>query len=95
MQLGTRWAVGAPVPDGLPEVVRYAVAAVEEELDALDTDTRAWRWTLTWLEKDPEIELDDGTRIQYNRAEDSATITQPAESLPNAFDDEFGEAGDE
>ncbi|TAM70148.1 MAG: hypothetical protein EPN48_07175 [Microbacteriaceae bacterium] len=88
MQLGTRWSVGTPAPDSLPEVVRYAIAAVEEELDALDTDTDDWRWTLTWLENKPEIELDDGTRIQYNRAEDSATITQPAEALPDARDEE-------
>ncbi|HEY5224544.1 MAG TPA: hypothetical protein VIJ18_16035 [Microbacteriaceae bacterium] len=88
MQLGTRWAVGTPPPENLPEVVRYAVAAVEEELDALDAATDTWRWTLTWLENNPEIELDDGTRIQYNRAEDSATITQPAEGLPDAFDEE-------
>ncbi|MEO8907658.1 MAG: hypothetical protein ABI310_06225 [Microbacteriaceae bacterium] len=88
MQLGTRWQVGAPAPDTLPEVVRFAVSSVEEELDALDAETSTWRWTLTWLENNPEIELDDGTRIQYNRTEDSATITQPAESLPDEFDED-------
>lgn len=76
MQLGTRWAVGAPIPTPLPEVVAFAVTAVEEELVATDVETDGWRWTLTWLEGRPVIELDDGTVIRYNAQEDSATITQ-------------------
>jgi hypothetical protein len=77
MQLGTRWPIGDPVPSGLPHVVEIAVQAVEEELNTLGEDTSAWRWTLTWLESKPVIELDDGTVIRYNPSEDSATITQP------------------
>ncbi|TFD78998.1 hypothetical protein E3T54_05670 [Cryobacterium sp. Sr8] len=77
MQLGTRWSVGAPVPSGLPHVVEIAVKAVEDELVAVGEDTGTWRWTLTWLESKPVIELDDGTVIRYNPGEDSATITQP------------------
>ena len=80
MQLGTRWSIGAQVPSGLPHVVEIAVKAVEEELDAVGDDTSAWRWTLTWLEQKPVIELDDGTVIRYNASEDSATITQPVGS---------------
>jgi len=76
MQLGTRWSVGEAVPSGLPHVVEVAVQAVEEELEGEDTST--WRWTLTWLENKPVIELDDGTVIRYDPSEDSATITQPA-----------------
>ncbi|MEO6825892.1 MAG: hypothetical protein ABI255_05785 [Microbacteriaceae bacterium] len=87
MQLGSRWPVGSEPPDGLPEVVTLAVRAVEEELDALEVETSLWRWTLTWLESRPEIELDDGTVIRYNASEDTATITQPD---PNASGDEFG-----
>jgi hypothetical protein len=86
MQLGTRWPVGGAVPDGLPEVVTAAVHAVEEELTALGSDTSTWRWTLTWLERLPVIELDDGTVIRYNPTEDSATITQT-----NPVHDEFDE----
>ena len=78
MQLGTRWPLGGDLPDGLPHVVELAVRAVEEELDAVGADTAQWRWTLTWLEGKPVIELDDGTVIHYNADEDSATITQPA-----------------
>lgn len=81
MQLGTRWPLGGELPDGLPHVVELAVRAVEEELDAVGADPAGvsqWRWTLTWLEGKPVVELDDGTVIHYNAGEDSATITQPA-----------------
>lgn len=63
MQLGTRWNVGDPAPDRLPAVVREAVAAVEMDLSA--RDTAGWRWTLTWLESRPVVELDPmpGTEI--------------------------------
>jgi hypothetical protein len=88
MQLGTRWAVGGDVPTNLPEVVALAVRAVEEELQAVETDTSAWRWTLTWLERRPVIELDDGTVIRYNPHEDTATITQPGERVPDEFDED-------
>jgi hypothetical protein len=75
MQLGTRWPVGASAPASLPEVVRGAVAAVEEELDADGVDASTWRWTLTWLEGRPVVELDDGTLIRYDPATETATIT--------------------
>ncbi|MET4780545.1 hypothetical protein [Glaciihabitans sp. UYNi722] len=67
MQLGTRWAVGAEAPSKLPQVVVDAVAGVEAEL--LDVDTSQWRWTLTWLEGNPVVELDDGTVIRYTGGE--------------------------
>ena len=79
MQLGTRWPVGGSVPDRVPAVVAAAVEAVEEELDALDVDASTWRWTLTWLEGRPVVELDDGTVITYHPDEDTATVSQPGE----------------
>jgi len=88
MQLGTRWAVGGNAPDSLPAVVAQAIATVEDDLDALGTDTSSWRWTLTWLEKKPVIELDDGTVIRYNPQDDSATIIGPVEQLPDPFDED-------
>jgi hypothetical protein len=88
MQLGTRWAVGDAPPANLPEVVEQAVSTVEADLRSLDTDTADWRWTLTWLEKKPVIELDDGTIIRYNPSDDSATITGPVEQLPDPFDED-------
>lgn len=88
MQLGTRWTVGSTPPDNLPEVVQHALHAVEEELTALDVDVSTWRWTLTWLENSPVITLDDGTVIRFNAEEDSATITQPVETVDDPFDED-------
>ncbi|BAU32908.1 uncharacterized protein MalAC0309_2063 [Microcella alkaliphila] len=64
MQLGTRWAVGdTPPPQLTPEVVA-AIHRVEGEL--LGFDTTQWRWTLTWLEGRPVVQLDDGTTIRVS-----------------------------
>ncbi|GIT79215.1 hypothetical protein LLS1_08840 [Leifsonia sp. LS1] len=87
MQLGTRWAIGATPPESLPEVVAFALSTVEEELVATDVETDGWRWTLTWLEGRPVVELDDGTVVRYNPQEDSATITQPVEQQPTDYDE--------
>jgi hypothetical protein len=62
MQLGTRWSVGDETPARLPEDVVAAVRSVEAELAGVDTT--GWRWTLTWLEGRPVVELDDGTVIR-------------------------------
>lgn len=66
MQLGTRWSVGGEPPARLPEAMVAAVREVEGEL--ADVDTSAWRWTLTWLEGQPVVELDDGTTFRLNPA---------------------------
>jgi hypothetical protein len=62
MQLGTRWSVGDEPPARLNGAVREAVARVEADLAGIQTD--GWRWTLTWLEGRPVVELDDGTSIR-------------------------------
>ncbi|MCU1440600.1 MAG: uncharacterized protein JWP85_1597 [Rhodoglobus sp.] len=62
MQLGTRWNVGAIAPTTLPDAVLAAIARVESELAGVETT--GWRWTLTWLEGRPVLELDDGTTIR-------------------------------
>lgn len=64
MQLGTRWAVGAAPPHHLPSLMLAAIAEVEADLADLDTDT--WRWTLTWLEGRPVVQLDDGTTLRFD-----------------------------
>ena len=64
MQLGTRWPVGGEVPGRVPAAVVSAVRDIESELTA--TDTSQWRWTLTWLEGRPVVDLDDGTVIRYD-----------------------------
>lgn len=70
MQLGTRWTVGGEPPARLSPEVRAAIRAVEGDL--LGLDTTLWRWTLTWLENRPVVELDDGTVI---RVDASGTVT--------------------
>ncbi len=63
MQLGTRWDVGDEPPASLPEAMHRAIVRVEAELEADGIDASTWRWTLTWLERRPIAELDDGTRV--------------------------------
>lgn len=75
MRLGTRWAVGVAAPATLPDAIRAAVSAVEEELRATDQGTSGWGWTLTYLEDRPIVDLDDGTRIRLVPGEDAALIT--------------------
>ena len=75
MQLGTRWSVGDTPPARLPAEVVAAVGRTEAEVAELDTS--AWKWTLTWLEGSPIVELDDGTTIRYDPTTDTAT-TLPA-----------------
>jgi hypothetical protein len=87
MQLGTRWTVGEAPAAGLPEVVIAAVQTVEDELRADDVDARGWRWTLTWLERRPVLELDDGTFITYNGDTDTATIRQHDAALDEDDED--------
>ncbi|ROR81569.1 hypothetical protein SAMN06295974_0809 [Plantibacter flavus] len=78
MQLGTRWAVGAEPPENVPTPVQTAIAAEEQELLAQGVDTSSWRWTLTWLERRPVVELDDGTTIRQH-ADGSVSLTRPDE----------------
>jgi hypothetical protein len=72
MQLGTRWAVGAPAPSRLSTAMTDAIAAVEAQAEGLDTSM--WRWTLTWLEGRPVAELDDGTIVRESH--DGSVVTE-------------------
>lgn len=74
MQLGTRWSVGATPPATLPAAVVAAVAETEAGLAEVDTAT--WRWTLTWLESKPVVQLDDGTTLRLNPATNAVVVTQ-------------------
>jgi len=76
MQLGTRWAVGGEPPARISPEVRAAIRAVEGDL--LGYDTTQWRWTLTWLENRPVVELDDGTRIRV--ASDGTIVTESGDT---------------
>jgi hypothetical protein len=76
MQLGTRWNVGDEPPARLPEEVTAAIGGVETGLAGVDTSQ--WRWTLTWLEGRPVVELDDGTTIRVGH-DGVAIVEEPAE----------------
>jgi len=72
MQLGTRWDVGDDAPGSLSAEMVRAIARVEAELEADGIDAAGWRWTLTWLERRPIAELDDGTVV---REEHDGTVS--------------------
>ena len=57
MQLGGRFSVGQ-APASLPQALRERIADIEATLGA--NEVTALRWTLTWLEGRPVVELDDG-----------------------------------
>lgn len=71
MQLGTRWAVGAVTPERLSAAVVLAIRDTEAQL--AEVDTSQWRWTLTWLEGRPVVELDDGTTIRVDASGEAST----------------------
>lgn len=79
MQLGTRWTVGARVPQGVPPVMAEAISGVEDELTIDGLDASTWRWTLTWLEGRPVAMLDDGTTVRLDPATGDAVVEPPPE----------------
>jgi hypothetical protein len=79
MQLGTRWPVGSQSPSRLPDAVVDAIHTVESEV--VHRDTTHWRWTLTWLEGRPVVELDDGTIIRIGH-DDAVTVTSGHADTP-------------
>lgn len=81
MQLGTRWSVGDATPPRLPEQVVAAVREVEASLG--EVDTAQWRWTLTWLESRPVVQLDDGTTIRMGM---DGSVTTTNDDDPAADD---------
>jgi hypothetical protein len=62
MDLGTRWSFGGEPPTRLSAAMKEAIRGVEDGLP--DVDTSTWRWTLTWLERHPVAELEDGTVVR-------------------------------
>jgi len=72
MQLGTRWSVGETPPEKLTDAVVLAIRDAEAQL--AEADTSQWRWTLTYLESRPVVQLDDGTTIRMGH-DGSVTTT--------------------
>lgn len=60
MQLGSRFSVGQ-APASLPPGVLDRIAQVEASLS--DEEKLTLRWTLTWLEQRPIVELDNGVTL--------------------------------
>jgi hypothetical protein len=60
MQLGSRFSVGQ-APSSLPSDLLDAISHIEAELSEEEKTTL--RWTLTWLEGRPIVELDNGTTL--------------------------------
>lgn len=61
MQLGSRFSVGQ-IPRSIPGDLAERIQQVE---DSLTEDERATlRWTLTWLENRPVVELDNGVVLR-------------------------------
>ena len=77
MQLGTRWNCGGEPPSRLPAAVLAAIRQVEA---GAGDDSADLRWTLTWLEGQPIVELDPLTEsgnvtvIRYHRSDGTASI---------------------
>lgn len=76
MQLGTRWQLGTKPPPKLPDALVASIRAVESALGSTVPGSSDWRWTLTWLEGRPVVELDDGTVIRYDPTTGTAQTTQ-------------------
>ncbi|WP_344715355.1 hypothetical protein [Curtobacterium citreum] len=68
--------MGGQPPERLPEAMVVAVRGVEDELAAASVDASSWRWTLTFLEGKPIVELDDGTSIRLG-PDGHAQVTDP------------------
>ena len=75
IQLGTRWSVGDDAPSSLPQAVVDAVLDVEADLSEEGVDVSDWKWTLTWLEGRPVVELDADPVIEYAPTTDLVTVT--------------------
>ncbi|RLP82332.1 hypothetical protein D9V34_11125 [Mycetocola lacteus] len=85
MQLGTRWAFGAALPAALPTPAEVPVREVEavRQLAVAATELAGWRWTLTYLEGRPHLELEDGTLLVLNPDGSAASVTEPGTPDPD------------
>ena len=61
MQLGSRFSVGQ-IPRSIPSELAERIQQIEESLT--DDERSSLRWTLTWLENRPVVELDNGVILR-------------------------------
>lgn len=61
MHLGSRFSVGQ-TPRAIPAELASKIREVESALS--DDERASLRWTLTWLENRPVVELDNGVVLR-------------------------------
>ena len=61
MQVGSRFSVGQ-IPRSIPSELAERIQQVEHSLT--DDERSSLRWTLTWLENRPVVELDNGVILR-------------------------------
>lgn len=61
MQVGSRFSVGQ-TPRAIPAELASKIGEVESALS--DDERASLRWTLTWLENRPVVELDNGVVLR-------------------------------
>ena len=61
MQLGGRFDTGTDFSKIAPAAMLEKIAQVEQNLSEDERQTK--RWTLTWLEGNPVLTLDDGPKV--------------------------------
>ena len=84
MQIGSRWAYGAPPHTGVPEQLYSAI----EQAERLYPESHSW--TLTWLEGRPRCMLDALVEVTIDAAGDVRTeVVQSSEpSADSSLDEE-------
>ena len=68
MMVGSRFSVGADIPTAIPQDLHAEIRAVEAALS--DEERHTLRWTLTWLEGQAVVTLDNGTSIGARHTEE-------------------------
>jgi len=68
MRLGGRFPVGHDFSSIVPPGTLLRIAECEAQLSPEEAQSK--RWTLTWLEGQPVLELDGGQRIGPNESDD-------------------------
>jgi hypothetical protein len=61
MMVGSRFSVGADIPRAIPATLHDQIRSVEATLS--DEDRQSLRWTLTWLEGQAVVTLDNGVQV--------------------------------
>lgn len=65
MKIGNRWKIGEQPPATLPDSVIALIATHEASLD--DRERADYSWTLSWTEGHPNVRIDDGTEILWDK----------------------------